>query len=420
MIIRPNATRTNAFKRWSVKDRREFTGNTLSKDISVFEEQIAKKDISSCLTAQEIQQSEKPAIDNFLKSCDTDAIIIIPSSISMTHEESKRHTVYSDDGFVRLNGTQVLRVLQDVGRIPKNKKYFTEFDFREYDISLPDLYDAAHHYTTDETLGVQFKGIDGRIRFFTFLNAIKGLEMQVFQNLAYYKHLDEIYEGYELNEDKRIGSKIPNETKVRRMKRYEQDTKIKTKIQPLLDTLPALITDAIAPQRKSRYNKGQSNDWYVFSQENPPARYDIQGTHIPRSEVPDGSFLRLALDCNCSDFKYSRNRSNTKHSRAPQENYPWCKHIIAAGFCETALTKNMTRGVREFPVPYATRQLIEFVDKLRTQAVVTHVSKNGHVQYNSPNKGTINRIVGWYWQQNPQMWSFNLQENPNGYAIRIQ
>ncbi|MBI2668250.1 hypothetical protein HYX14_00235 [Candidatus Woesearchaeota archaeon] len=333
---------------------------------------------------------------------DAEGLIIIPGNYRINAAEARKVVVYSLDTLVLLDSAAVRQKI--LGKAQKGKLSATAKQEHEWhpEKVMGNAFNLLHEQKeedTERTLSCYaWWGKDRHRRIVSLYRAIQGAELRAFQNVSAYKLLIPTFRK-ELRTKKKAGTDVElsaDEQKERQEKidRYEKYIR-RTNIGTYLKQMETDFTDLIEPvMREFAYETGEM--MRVPSRSRPGQTYRVKLTDVPvlAAEDPLSYSLvwEMAGNCYCEDKSERSDRRKKAPGKGCREDF-FCPHEIAALHDVRKKYEKDNKNIHSLPFVIPTKEMMDFVDKLRYQAVMVVKGESGRHSKHGLNHTEIENLL---------------------------
>ncbi|MBI2572911.1 hypothetical protein HYV86_03575 [Candidatus Woesearchaeota archaeon] len=333
-----------------------------------------------------------------------DQLLILPiHAYRIVGRDAHQLTAYETGPFVNLDSIDVRRKVIGADAQSGVSKTGRETVPWNPEVVLKAAFDRLHNAKEENIdkvfLGYRWQGNDGRRRVVTFMNAHEGVELRLFQNLAFLKLGLPILET-ELETQKEYGTKKPLSATalIERRKKLERNVKYvqDNSLEPLLKDLDVSLTDLVEIIGK-QFNYGTGFIMQAPSRHDPPKQYKFQLLRVPR--VPKGQESKaysmvwdLEGSANPEDTLYQSQRRIKTIGVGASEVF-FSPHEIAAYHALRVKYARKPRPVPINPFVIPKKDMADYVDRLRYGTLLVGV-KDGKFQARPLIETEIGRLIG--------------------------
>jgi len=373
MLLKLSNPRKEHFQHWSARkillqycDKDRITIKDLEKLASDGKVKLAtiEQDLEAVLS----QDKKEYNISGFetinrINAAKPDELIVLPPEYRFTAQESRKAIAYKYNSLLPLNkfrdeNKPASQVLEEGIRY---------------------LQCERENYVDKDIIGWSWFGQDKLLRVVPIMSSIKGQELRAVQNLAWYKH-----EFPKFAEESAELIKIPIEElsleyarKIKRWERYGRHLKSPRRegedLQHYVNLIDLNPGDII--QQETPFERERVMNFRAPSRSNTFAKYHFKICNIPlestenetrKSKLWGCTVWDMYGKCHCLDKNYRSDR------RGSAEEYYFCPHEVASLMGLKARLEEHGRGLKVNSLPFIipTRNLIDFVDKLRYRAII--------------------------------------------------
>ena len=407
MILNLSKAREHYFQDSTITDiLRQFIhkdGDIRIKDIQQLSEAkriIGTKDGSLDQLLEKQHTADSSTVVEKIKQLHPSQLLILPPEYRIDANEVRTRIAYSLDTLVKLDANHVKRAL--IGNtFPRGKlslKWKQQHQWqpeRVLSTALNYLHEHKDEFINQPLLCYSWWGKDNHRHIVSLYRSIQGAELRAFQDYAAFRLLIPTYKK-ELRTSINLKTKnplTPEEIayKTKKVQRYERYLEVRN-IKSSINKMDVFFTDLIEPLGGFSYQTGQMMRVPSRSKiqrdpkdsKNPQKVnhqvYKIKLTDLPNlkpTELSHNSLpWELAGNCNCEDKVYRSDRRKPQPDKGNREDF-YCPHEIAASL--TLRKKYETgdeRTIKYLPFVLPTKDMMDYVDKLRHQAIMLYFKED--------------------------------------------
>jgi len=312
----------------------------------------------------------------------SDQLLVVPEDYMIQSSEARQSLVYDVNTLVKLDSKAVKERLgipsADSKPLSKIKKVENLWlPERVLKAAFDILHEQQDKVSQRTVCGYSWWGSDGHRKIVSLYRAIQGAELRAFQNLAAYNVLIPRFRR-EIATRKDLKTKKPLtykqiQARQRKIRKYEARLKghgIESEVMTM-DVSERDMIDPIAIP----FGKSSGRQMKVPSMAIPGKSYTIKLTSIPAVGTELGLAMQMAWDvrglCVCYDKMFRSSRRPKQKGRGQDEDF-YCAHEIAALHSLKYMYEGQSNSIPFLPFVIPTQEMMEYVDKLRTQTVIAY------------------------------------------------
>lgn len=380
----------------------------LPKDLLEMDTVVGTKDgdLEKLLNGKSFQIDHFSLVEK-IKCLGEGQLLVLPTYYRINAGESREAICYSMSSLVDLDKVMVRKPLlgrRDPGRRLSSRQR-AELSWHPEEVvstAFRSLHKYRSQYIDRLFIGYCWTGGDDCLRVVPIMNNIKGAELRAFQNLAYYQlGLPVLEKEVRRGVDAETGERMTKKELSRResrLKRYAHHLQTPREEGGILGDyvarLEVRMRDLIEFDKRS-FKGGTGRNFTVPSRTNVYTWYKVKIVNVPVFEEDNPEITSTVWDlfgeCYCLDKNY---RSDRRESR--RKEFYFCPHEIASlhGLKAVLEQEGEVRKIHSLPFLIPSRELVDYIDRLRYQAVLLEFNKErGKFVLRALNDTEIGRLV---------------------------
>ncbi|HLP79744.1 MAG TPA: hypothetical protein VK158_03870 [Acidobacteriota bacterium] len=383
MLIKPSQNRKDYFTPRTLADIKYFSlknkDQSLSKDSvnELLAKQTAvvatKKGTVESLATSDLSNASVAALLSH-----AEGLVIVPQSWQIDHSMATALSRASNN-YLSLDHIPTIRSLIGKSTLTQN-----------LNLTLDDLYRerCRQDSRADERfrpiashIGFRWRGSDGQTRFFTYLSAVKALELRALQNIAYYKTVGQtLAQAAATGVHEFTGDELTTAQRNRRLKKSARYAGVTRAHETLIRKLDVTQDDLIQTDSATRgaFNAFKSWRYLVPSTADRTKKYHVHLNNLAAVHNPMHSLTvakNFQSHCDCPAHTYRSDRLSQRTSYVKEADFI-CHHQIAALYSATQIVNRNPHTnkyeVLEIPVFIPLAPLVSAADTLRYRTLAAH------------------------------------------------